>query len=159
MNESPPKSNLAVIQGKSKRKLRGEPCKSCGKMSPMKGSDYCFRCNPEYNQYALPRFSQLTTLEGIRRAYGNLLNGVRKGKIDKSEASTLFYGLNGFVKSMKLLLDMKIELEKDKDKPIVSDAKIEELKGLIIKLETLNKKFTSNTRPEQTGEIAQEKEE
>ena len=145
MSESLPKTNLPALSGKR--------CIVCLRMSPMKNSKYCYRCSPEKSDSYLPTFNKLTTVEGIRRAYGNLLNAIRKQKISREEAGCLFYGLNGFVKSMKLILDMKIELEKTDNKPIVTDVKIEQLKSLVEKLDRLHQKFKDNNEPQQSGEI------
>lgn len=151
MVENLTKTNLSA--------LRGKRCIVCLKMRPQKNSVYCYRCNPQKtDRYVLPAFNKLTTLEGVRRAYGNLLNAVRKGQVAKEEAGCLFYGLNGFIKSLKLILDMKIELEKGQDKPIISDAKIEQLKELVIKLDNLNQKFKDKNTYNPSGEIEQAEE-
>ena len=139
--------------------FKGRRCISCGSMRPMKDKEFCYRCDPDRKNlpYVMPSFNKLTTVTGVRKAYGNILNALRKHKIRKDEASSMFYGLNCFIKSLKDIIDMKMSIDKTSDdgRSLITDIKIEQMKLLINKMETLHNKFTQSNIPQPTGEITQ----
>lgn len=145
-------SNNNLIAHNNKR------CIACLRMFRKKNSLYCFRCDPNKTKikYSLPGFNKLTTVQGIRKAYCNLLNAIRKNRISRDEANTMFYGLKCFIQSLKDIIDMRIELDKSGERVMITDGKIEQLKALIAKLETLDTKFKQSTDPTPSGEIIQE---
>lgn len=135
--------------------LKGKRCKVCGRMFTKKNSDFCYRCDPNKNNlpYVMPSFNKLTTVTGVKKAYCNILNALRKHKIPKEEASSMFYGMNCFIKSLKDIIDMKLSIEDNR--PLITDIKIEQMKQLILKMENLHNKFSSSSTPIPTGEITQ----
>jgi len=138
-------------------KKQGKRCIKCLRMWTKKNSDYCFRCDPNkiIPKYTLGSFNKLTTIRGIRKAYGNILNAVRKNTISRDEANTLFYGLKCFIGSLKEIIDMKQIIDKqEKDtKVLITDKRIDELKVVVDKMERLKEKFAQLNHPLPSGEI------
>ena len=139
--------------------FKGRRCITCGSMRPMKDKEFCYRCDPERKNlpYVMPSFNKLTTVTGVKKAYGNILNALRKHKIRKEEATSMFYGMNCFIKSLKDIIDMKMNIDKvgQDDRVLITEGKIEQMKLLILKMETLHHKFKQSNNPPPSGEITE----
>lgn len=101
----------------------------------------------------LPRFINLNTTKGIKKAYITIIRAAAVGSIDERRLGALTYALNGYVNALDKIQSLKKEegISSAQSSPQITEEKLQRMRALLEKLTELHRKFQSGYSP--SGEV------